>query len=461
MKRILIVDDDQDICALLKRFLTRHDYAADSCQRGEECLQKINKERFDLVLSDFRLPDIEGLDLLKAIKDVHADLPVIIITGYSDVKVAVTAIKMGAYDYVTKPIYPEEILNTIKNALEAKTHPKAAVAGPTGLPPRKSATEAAKAGKSTYVIGDSPQARRVYQEIELIAPTNMSVIINGETGTGKEYVANEIHLKSKRHGGPFVAIDCGALPKDLAGSELFGHEKGAFTGAVKEKEGSFELANGGTLFLDEIGNLSYDIQVKMLRVLQERKIRRVGGVKDIQVEVRVVAATNEDLKAAVREGKFREDLYHRLNEFAIDVSPLRRRKEDIWSFAHHFLRLANEELDKAVISFNEQAKEALLQYPWHGNLRELKNAVKRSVLLCQGEQIELMHLPPDVIHYEHNGHDHHDMGTDLKAAAVEAEKDAILKALEECRGNKSKAAQLLNIDRKTLYNKLKSYSIKA
>ncbi|CAN5188780.1 sigma-54 dependent transcriptional regulator [soil metagenome] len=459
MKRILIVDDDQDICALLKRFLSRHDYEADTCQRGEDCLQKLNKDKFDLVLSDFRLPDIEGLELLKAIKAINADLPVIIITGYSDVKVAVTAIKMGAYDYVTKPIYPEEILNTIKNALDAKANPKAPQ--PT-MPTKKSAIEAEKAGKSTYVIGDSPQARRVYQEMELIAPTNMSVIINGETGTGKEYVANEIHLKSKRGKGPFMAIDCGALPKDLAGSELFGHEKGAFTGAIKDKEGSFEMANGGTLFLDEIGNLSYDIQVKMLRVLQERKIRRVGGVKDIEVDVRILAATNEDLKAAVREGKFREDLYHRLNEFAIDVSPLRRRKEDIWSFAHHFLRLANEELEKSVLSFNEEAKEALLSYPWFGNLRELKNAVKRGVLLCQGEQIELQNLPPDIIHYDHNGHDHHhDMGTDLKGAAVEAEKDAILKALDECRGNKSKAAKLLNIDRKTLYNKLKSYGIKA
>jgi len=458
MKRILIVDDDQDICALLKRFLGRHDYEAETCQRGEDCLFKLNKEKFDLVLSDFRLPDIEGLELLKAIKAINADLPVIIITGYSDVKVAVTAIKMGAYDYVTKPIYPEEILTTIKNALDTKANPKAQPSAPV----KKSATEAAKAGKSTYVVADSPQARRVYQEMELIAPTNMSVIISGETGTGKEYVANEIHLKSKRAGGPFMAIDCGALPKDLAGSELFGHEKGAFTGAIKDKEGSFEIANGGTLFLDEIGNLSYDIQVKMLRVLQERKIRRVGGVKDIEVDVRILAATNEDLKAAVKEGKFREDLYHRLNEFSIEVSPLRRRKEDVWSFAHHFLRLANEELEKSVLSFNDAAKEALLSYPWFGNLRELKNAVKRGVLLCPGEQIDVSHLPPDVIHYDHNGHEHqHDMGTDLKGAAVEAEKDAILKALDECRGNKSKAAKLLNIDRKTLYNKLKSYGIKA
>lgn len=458
MKRILIVDDDQDICALLKRFLGRHDYEADTCQRGEDCLQKITKEKYDLVLSDFRLPDIEGLALLKAIKEINAGLPVIIITGYSDVKVAVTAIKMGAYDYVTKPIYPEEILNTIKSALAAKANPSAAPQAPL----KKSATEAAKAGKSTYVIGDSPQARKVYQEIEIIAPTNMAVIINGETGTGKEYVANEIHLKSKRANAAFVAIDCGALPKDLASSELFGHEKGSFTGAVKDKEGSFEMANGGTLFLDEIGNLSYDIQVKLLRVLQEKKIRRVGGVKDIEADVRILAATNEDLKAAVREGKFREDLFHRLNEFSIEVSPLRRRKDDIWSFAHHFLRLANEELEKSVLSFNEQAKEALLNYPWTGNLRELKNAVKRSVLLCPGEQIELAHMPPDVVHYDHNGHDHHhDMGSDLKGAAIEAERDAILKALDECRGNKSKAAKLLNIDRKTLYNKLKSYGINA
>ncbi len=457
-KKILIVDDDQDICALLKRFLSRHDYEADTCQRGEDCLQKLTKEKFDLVLSDFRLPDIEGLELLKSIKAIDVSIPVIIITGYSDVKVAVTAIKLGAYDYVTKPIYPEEILNTIKSALAAKANPTAAPASPV----KKSAIEAAKAGKSTYVIGDSPQARKVYQEIELIAPTNMSVIINGETGTGKEYVANEIHLKSKRSGAAFVAIDCGALPKDLASSELFGHEKGSFTGAVKDKEGSFEMANGGTLFLDEIGNLSYDIQVKLLRVLQEKKIRRVGGVKDIQADVRILAATNEDLKAAVKEGKFREDLYHRLNEFSIEVSPLRRRKDDIWSFAHHFLRLSNEELEKSVLSFNDEAREALLRYPWSGNLRELKNAVKRSVLLCQGEQIELAHMPPDVVHYDHNAADHHrDLGGDLKGAAIEAERDAILKALDECRGNKSKAAKLLNIDRKTLYNKLKSYSITA
>ncbi|MEQ9413598.1 MAG: sigma-54 dependent transcriptional regulator, partial [Cyclobacteriaceae bacterium] len=336
----------------------------------------------------------------------------------------------------------------------------------------KSAVASGKSKKSVtkddaYVDGVSPQAEVVQRHIELIAPADMSVIISGETGTGKEYVAKAIHQKSDRNEKPFVAIDCGALPKELAGSELFGHVKGAFTGAMNEKPGNFELADKGTLFLDEIGNLTYENQIKLLRVLQERKIRRIGGTTDINIDVRIIAATNEDLTKAVKDGKFREDLYHRLNEFKIELSPLRQRKEDILLFAGHFLNKANKQLNKNVSGFAPAVEERLTAYQWYGNLRELNNVVKRAVLLTTGDKISMESLPNEILNASAYRSDtaadasvQPESGNLLKSVTGNAERQAIIDVLEKTGFNKSKAAEVLKIDRKTLYNKLKAYDIK-
>ena len=384
MKKILIIDDEPDICLLLKKFLTKNGFEVGTALNGEDGIEILKKGHFDLVICDFKLPDYTGIDILQKIKIINNQIQVILITGYSDVKVAVDALKKGAYDYVTKPLRPDEILATINQALKSEVPDQ----------PKKKSIK--KVASKAYVVGKSSQAQLVQKHIELIAPTDMSVIILGETGTGKEYVAKSIHEKSKRSNGPFVAIDCGALPDELAGSELFGHVKGAFTGAVADKIGCFELANGGTLFMDELGNLSYDNQVKLLRVLQERVLKRTGGTKEISVDVRVIVATNENLQEAVQEGSFREDVYHRLNEFQIQLAPLRSRPDDVEVFATHFLQLANAQLEKGVLRFDSEVTHFLRSYFWHGNLRELQNVVKRSVLMCQGDEITTDCLPAEV-----------------------------------------------------------------
>ena len=490
MEKILIVDDNNDICLLLERFLSKQGYKTASVQRGEDGLNLLRKESFELVICDFKLPDIDGLEMLRRIKVMHPTTAVIIITGYSDVRVAVQTVKHGAYDYVTKPLYPDEILYTIKGALERRSQslgqPAATSATPgagtnasaKATPKTTSAKTALAPDGKRFIFGKSRVAEQLQKHIELIAPTDMSVIITGETGTGKEFVANAIHLKSKRADKPFVAIDCGALSKDLAGSELFGHVKGAFTGAMADKAGSFEFANGGTLFLDEIGNLSYDNQIKLLRVLQERKIRRIGSNQDIAVDVRIIVATNEDLREAVRQGRFREDIYHRIAEFEIHLSPLRERKADIMIFADHFLELANQQLEKDILGFEDEAREKLKEYYWHGNLRELQNVVKRAVLLTQGDYVEADALPQEIISPQYfspedasgNVQVSYDparpgvpvisqSAANLKSVSENAERVAILKVLEKTGYNKTKAAEVLNIDRKTLYNKLKAYDI--
>lgn len=457
--RLLVIDDDADICTLLDRFLKKQGYDVDTAQRGSTAKELLKSHRYDLVLCDHRLPDTDSAEMLQHIKGVSRETAVIIITGYSDVRTAVELMRKGAFDYVGKPLYPDEILMRIKDALAAPTEEFLAA-----TPKLNKSPQGAKPTPE-YIQGSGAHAAGMDGHISLVAPTNMTVLITGDTGTGKEYVAKEIHRRSKRSSKPFVAVDCGALPKDLAGSELFGHVKGAFTGAVADKRGSFEQAEGGTLFLDEIGNLSYENQVKLLRVLQERRIKRVGGEKDIAVDVRILAATNEDLKQAVVEGRFREDLLHRINEFSIDLLPLRDRPEDILVFAGHFLDKANAQLGKEIDGFDAKVKDLLLAHTWPGNLRELGNVVKRAVLLTGDGLVQLSGLPAEVIsgvpatRQPDRGAPQTGFSDGLKGVSHSAEKQAILKALERNGFNKSRTAEMLNIDRKTLYNKLKSFGI--
>lgn len=493
MQKILIIDDDRDMCLLLKRFLTRHGFEVLEAYNGKKALELLDETEPSLVMCDFRLEDMEGNVLLGKIKEKFPHLPVIIITGYSDIKIAVEVMKMGAYDYITKPLFPDEILVTIRKALETSaspaeqriSRPVAVSAEPASVDSQTtSAKETAKPNvihSGDYIFGDTPVFRTILQQIDLVAPTNYTIIIYGESGSGKEAIAQEIHKRSKRKGKPFVAIDCGSLSKELAGSELFGHEKGSFTGALNQKTGSFEVANGGTIFLDEVANLSYDIQVSLLRVVQERKMRRVGGTKDIELDVRMIVASNEKLWDAARKGKFREDLFHRFNEFSIDVPPLRQRHDDVMLFANHFLQQTNVELGKNVKRFSPEVEHIFKNYVWYGNLRELKNVIKRATLLTDGDAIEASSLPFEISHHDKLQFEQPETSafpmamatpvvteeatevprviseTTLKGASIDAEYEMILKALKKVNFNKSKAAKLLNIDRKTLYNKMKQY----
>ena len=462
MLRLLIIDDDRDICLVLSKFLTKNNYEVDVAHRGDEGLKLLRTHDYTLILCDYRLPDFTGVEMLRKIKLLQPAVAVIIITGYSDVRTAVETFRYGANDYVTKPLYPDELLLTIKETI-SKNDKKNSVETEVASPEiRKNKVNS---GPLDFIVGKSVQSQTVQRYIELIAPSDMSVIINGETGTGKEFVAQSIHRHSKRSSYPFVAIDCGALPKELAGSELFGHIKGAFTGAVSDKQGSFEVANGGTIFLDEIGNLTYENQIKLLRVIQERRIKRIGATKDIPIDVRIIAATNEDLTKSVKEGRFREDLYHRLNEFKIQLSPLRERKEDILIFANYFLEKANQALHKSVKTFAPDVLQQITNYFWYGNLRELNNVIRRAVLLTVGDEVQSDSLPQEIIQAHSSLIVPADMMDDsiglLKSIAGSAERQAIIDVLEKVNYNKSKAAELLKIDRKTLYNKLKLYNIHA
>ncbi len=465
MPKILVVDDDRDICLVLSKFLGKNNYDVDLAYNGEEGLNLLRQCDYDLILCDYKLPDLTGVELLQKIKILNPVVPVIIITAYSDVKTAVETFRFGASDYVTKPLYPDELLVTIRETIQ-KHQLRAAPQNGNSLvdPSVRKAHRTDTLSTSEFIIGKSAQSQSVQKYIELIAPSDISVIINGETGTGKEFVAQSIHKFSKRAHLPFLAIDCGALPKELTGSELFGHIKGSFTGAVADKQGSFEIANGGSIFLDEIGNLSYENQVKLLRVIQERRVKRIGATKDTEIDVRIIVATNENLAKAVKEGRLREDLYHRLNEFKIQLAPLRERKDDILFFADFFLKKANISLNKNVKSFTTEVKDFLSGYYWHGNLRELNNVIRRAVLLTTGDEVQRESLPQEII--QTNGLSsegeiiQENVGL-LKSIAFTAERQAIIDTLEKVNYNKSKASELLNIDRKTLYNKLKLYNIPA
>ncbi|TZF85737.1 sigma-54-dependent Fis family transcriptional regulator (plasmid) [Pedobacter sp. BS3] len=465
MKKILIVDDEINIGLLLSRFLSKHNFQVNTATSGSSAMEILSKEDYNLVLCDFRLQDTDGRELLKKIKVRHPQTGVIIITGYSDIKLAVELIKLGAYDYITKPLYPDEILNTINKALETQKAFSKDYSADNSSPVIK------KGGQimpEEFIIGQSATSMELMRHIKLIAPTNYSVILTGESGTGKESIAKAIHLNSGRKDKPFIAMDCGSLTKELAGSEFFGHEKGAFTGALFAKPGHFEMANGGTLFLDEIGNLSYETQAALLRTVQERKVKRIGGLKEIELDVRIIVATNENLHVAIQNNRFREDLYHRFNEFSIHLPPLRNRGNDILIFADAFLKSTNAELSKNVAGFSEDVQKCFLSYNWPGNVRELKNVIRRAVLLTEGNIVQIKSLPLEIANYsntfaaekayalkplsEENSHN-------LKDATIQAEYATIIQVLREVNFNKTKAAQLLNIDRKTLYNKMKSINL--
>ncbi|MES2762621.1 MAG: sigma-54 dependent transcriptional regulator [Bacteroidota bacterium] len=468
MAKILIIDDDTDICQLLDRFLKRKGHETSYFTSGKKALVHLKENDFDIVFCDFRLPDTDGKELLVNIKELNPKTQVIIITGYSDVKIAVDVIKNGAFDYITKPLLPEEILMLVDKALNQKH--QASQSEDNGQEGKVEAIPHKKQvhhNPKNLVIGKSKEAEKLHTQIKLVAPTNYSVIIYGESGTGKESVAYSIHSQSARKDKPFIAVDCGSLTKELAGSELFGHEKGSFTGAVQTKIGQFELANGGTIFLDEIGNLSYDIQVSLLRVIQERKIRKIGSQKETNIDVRIIVASNEKLGDIAAKGKFREDLYYRFNEFSIDLPALRERNEDIMIFAEFFLKNANVELNKSIDGFTPEVEKIFLDYNWPGNLREMNNVIKRAALLTSKESITVETLPQEIIFQskfnlveENKDNSNHVKNMpDLKSAALHAEYEKILEVLRKVNFNKSKAALILNIDRKTLYNKMKTFNL--
>ena len=494
MHKILVIDDDIDICHLLKRFLSKNNYEVATAHSGESGLKLLDEIQPDLVLTDFRLGDMDGTVVVQTIKSRMPNVPILVITGYSDLRVAINVMKLGALDYITKPLLPQEILMTIQRAIVVSSFlPKEQMPVveeniPTSIPQTAIGKRTTKT-KDTYIVGVSQAAQALFKQIDLVAPTNYSVIIYGESGSGKEAVARMIHDRSSRANMPFVAMDCGAIPKELANSELFGHEKGSFTGAIGQKIGLFEMANGGTLFLDEVSNLPYDVQVALLRVVQERKLKRVGSNKEVNLDVRIIVASNERLSEAARKGKFREDLYHRFNEFSLEVPPLRERQSDIILFAEQFLKEISLDLGRKMKGFEPEVEKIFHSYPWYGNIRELKNIIKRAALLSDGEWVQAKALPFEIVNHEKlifgsaepepdttqistaqtkqqqpvvNTAVHtpqYPQPINLKSAAQDAEYDMIIQTLQKAKYNKSKAAELLGIDRKTLYNKLKKFDI--
>lgn len=438
MLSILIVEDDITFSLMLTTWLGKKGFVVRSSSSVSDAKRRLGEEAFDLVISDLRLPDSDGIDLLKWLKSTHPSLPLIMMTSYAEIQTAVQAMKLGAADYIAKPLNPDELLGKIKELVYVEEKAPARV-------PVSSAPD-------LYIEGQSQAARQLYEHVRLVAPTDMSVLVTGASGTGKEYIARRIHEQSNRSKAPFVAVDCGAIPKELAASEFFGHVKGSFTGAIENKTGAFVAAQGGTIFLDEIGNLTYEVQVQLLRALQERKVKPIGSNQEIAINVRLISATNENLRQAIEKGDFREDLYHRINEFTIRIPDLKERKEDLLLFAYHFLDLANSELQKDIIGFDNDTMQLFQSYSWPGNLRQMKNVIKYATLLATGRYITRKELPEELTE---NLSSH----TNIQLKNVEHERDLIRKALQECGNNKTRAAQLLGIDRKTLYNKLKIYQL--
>lgn len=447
MAKILLIEDDVAFCKLLEKFLIKKNFEVTTAFSAAEAKSNIKSTEFDLIITDLRLPDYDGITLMSEIKMTHPSIPILLMTGYADVSTAVKAIKNGAADYISKPFNPEEVLLVINNALQI-TDDKEPSKTSSFV---KSEKKEVKINPNKFVKGISKASQKLAEHIQLVSPTTMSVLIIGESGTGKEVIAKSIHENSSRKNTNFIAVDCGSIPKELAASEFFGHIKGSFTGAIQDKIGFFEAANGGTIFLDEIGNLSYENQIQLLRALQERKIKPVGSNKEIEVDIRIITATNEDLRQAVKKGDFREDLYHRINEFSIHSPSLVEREEDLMLFSDFFLEKSNLELNKNIIGFSPEVMAIFQKYKWPGNLRELQNCIKRATLLSQGDFIEKAVLPVEFFLNEEK--------KTTVFSLSENEKETILEALHRTNNNKTEAAKLLKINRKTLYNKLKLYGI--
>lgn len=463
MEKILIVEDDIAFGTMIQTWLRKKGFEVEKTTSVKAAIQAWEKleSGFDLVLSDLRLPDHDGIFLLQWMRKHGVQVPFIVMTSYAEIQNVVLAMKSGATDYVAKPFHPDILLEKIKEAIknhntssqsEKNIEQREATGNQEPIDNKKvSENTESKGDVPKYLEGESEASRKLYSFVSLVAPTPMSVLILGASGTGKEYVARRIHELSQRAGKPFFALDCGAIPKDVAASEFFGHSKGAFTGADQDKKGAFEIANGGTLFLDEMGNLNYEVQVQLLRALQERKIRPLGSNKEIDIDIRLVCATNENLAQRVAEGNFREDLYHRINEFTIYMPELKDRGADLFLFADLFIKHANKELNRNVEGLDGKAKERIASYNWPGNLRELNNVMKRATLLATGRYIGVTELEQSMAHIQPQAPTTlHDEETELQR--IEA-------ALKAAGGNKSKAAQLLAVDRKTLYNKMKKYGI--
>jgi two-component system, NtrC family, response regulator AtoC len=446
-KRILIIDDEEGIRSVLADLFTDLGYEVDQAQDGRAGLKTALAGEYDLVLCDLSLPHMDGLAILRELKEQAPGIAVVMITGYASMQSAIEAMKLGAYDYITKPFDLNEVQMIAERALE-----------------RERLIDEMKYLKGQLkihhnfdsVIGSNPQIQQAYILAAQVADSNASVLILGETGTGKEYLARAIHYQSPRVHGPFVKVSCVALPESLLESELFGHEKGAFTNAVARRIGRFESADGGTLFLDEIGDITQATQLKLLRVLQEKQFERVGGSDTITADVRIVAATNKDFKKAIADGEFREDLYYRLNVITINLPPLRERKEDLPELANHFLRKYCKENRKEIESISPEAMTAIQGYSWPGNIRELENCVHRAVVFCNGRRL----LPQHILLDEENSPSPAPQTepTGPKSLA-EVERDHIEITLQQCAWNQTRAAQILGIDRKTLRNKIREYQL--
>jgi DNA-binding NtrC family response regulator len=440
--RILIVDDETIVRESLGSWFREEGFTVDIAQSGKEALEKLTAGTWDIFLLDIKMPGMDGLELQRKIKEINAEATIIIMTAYASVETAVEAMKQGAYDYITKPFDPENLQLMVRNAVERKQLVSENVQLKQNID---------EISRFHEIIGKSPAIVRVLEQVQMVSQSDTNVLIRGASGTGKELLARAIHAGSSRRYMPIVVVNCGALSEGVLESELFGHEKGAFTGALYRRKGKLEMSDGGTLFLDEIGDIGLKTQVDLLRVLEDRKISRVGGNTLIPVDFRLITATNRDLEAMVSEGRFREDLYYRLNVFSVTIPPLRERREDIPPLAAHFLQKFAHTMNKPVVDFSREAMNLMTAYEWPGNVRELQNAVERAVLVCKTKEIAPSDLPFHSAKVE-----------ELTAgkALSEVERVHIQRVLKETKGNISQAARLLEIDRVTLYNKMKKYDLK-
>ncbi len=441
--KILIVDDELSVRTSLNEWFLEEGFTVETAESGEDALNKMHTGPYDLILLDIKMPGMDGITLQKKIKEIDEDAIIIIMTAYASVDTAVEALKLGAFDYVTKPFDPDDLSQLIRNALKQKELTTENV---------QLKEKISELSGVDDIIGQSEEMKRVFEMVDTVAETDSTVLIRGESGTGKELIARAIHSRSKRRYFPIVAVNCGAIPETLLESELFGHEKGAFTGAQYRRKGKLELANGGTLFLDEIGDISFKMQIDLLRVLEGKRFTRLGGSDEIQVDFRLICATNKNLEKLVEEEKFREDLYYRINVFSIFLPPLRKRKSDITMLAGHFIQKYARSMGKPKKSIASNVQEMMLEYSWPGNVRELENAIERAMVIGKGPEITIEDLPLHI-----NTTEKSNSG---KVKLSDLEKDHILRILEETGGNVTKAANLLGIDRVTLYNKMKKYGVK-